>query len=228
MQLGILALIIIPPSAPATGREPSVCYGTTSNGRLENGWKLPIAGENFATHWTTGRILGRSFVHSAVHPVILDAYTELRKSMPDTVFVYGETGWKNGGQFKPHKTHRNGLSVDFMVPLLDEDGTSVPIPSNALNKWGYDLEFDLSGKLATLQIDAIAMAEHIFQLHAAARKHGIGIWRVIFDPELQPLLEASPRWPFLRDNVEFSTRRSWVRHDQHYHVDFEVECHPAT
>lgn len=144
--------------------------------------------------------------------------------MPDRVFVYGETGWKTGGQFKPHKTHRNGLSVDFMVPVLDELGVSVELPSSVLNKWGYDLEFDSDGRLDDLRIDFDAIAEHIYQLDVASKKHGIGIWRVIFDPQLQPRLESSPRWSYLKQNIQFSEKRSWVRHDEHYHVDFDLPC----
>ena len=221
-RLLILTALIV--AFAAYGQEPSVCYGTTSNGKLENGWKLPSSGPNFSAHWTVGRLVGRSYVHSSVYPVVLDAYEQLSTEMPDTVFVYGETGWKDGGQFKPHKTHRNGLSVDFMVPVLNGSGTSVELPSGVLNKWGYDLEFDSNGRLNEMKIDFDAIAEHIYQLDVAAKRHGIGIWRVIFDPELQPQLRNSPRWPYLAQNVQFSTKRSWVRHDEHYHVDFEVSC----
>jgi len=210
----------------ANGQEPSVCYGTTSNGKLENGWKLPASGTNFSAHWTIGRLAGRSYVHSFVHRVVIEAYAQLEKVLPDRLFVYGETGWEEGGQFKPHKTHRNGLSVDFMVPVLDEKGRPVELPSSILNKWGYDLEFDSDGNLDELKIDFEAIAEHIYQLDASARKHGIGIWRVIFDAKFQLYLHSSPRWPYLEDNVQFSTRRSWVRHDEHYHVDFDVPCKP--
>lgn len=210
----------------AYGQEQSVCYGTTSNGKLENGWKLPASGPNFSPHWTVGRLIGRSYVHSHVYPVVLEAYEQLASEMPDRVFVYGETGWKAGGQFQPHKTHQNGLSVDFMVPVLDESGTSVKLPSSVLNKWGYDLEFDPHGRLDHLEIDFDAIAEHIYQLDITAKRNGIGIWRVIFDPQLQPKLRNSPRWPYLEQNVNFSTRRSWVRHDEHYHVDFDVPCKP--
>lgn len=171
-------------------------------------------------------MIGRSYVHSSVYSVVLEAYEQLGKQMPDRVFVYGETGWKDGGQFKPHKTHRNGLSVDFMVPVLDERGASVELPSSVLNKWGYNLEFDANGELEELRIDFEAIGEHIYQLDVIAKQHGIGIWRVIFDPQLQLLLESSPRWPYLKQNVQFSTKRSWVRHDEHYHVDFEVPCKP--
>jgi len=121
-------------STSVYGDEPSVCYGTTSDGRLENGWKLPASGTNFSVHWTVGRLAGRSYVHSSVRTVVLDAYAELEKFLPGRVFVYGETGWEEGGQFKPHKTHRNGLSVDFMVPVLDKERRSVELPSSILNK----------------------------------------------------------------------------------------------
>lgn len=210
----------------AHGQEPSVCYGTTSNGKLENGWKLPASGPNFSAHWTVGRLIGRSYVHSAVYPVVVEAYEQLSAGMPDRVFVYGEAGWKDGGEFKPHKTHQNGLSVDFMVPVLNESGASVELPSSLLNKWGYDLEFDANGRLDDLVIDFDAIAEHIYQLDVIAKRNGVGIWRVIFDPQLQPQLRNSPRWPYLERNVQFSTKRSWVRHDEHYHVDFDVPCRP--
>ena len=216
-----LALIL---AVPAGGQEPSVCFGTTSDGKLENGWKLPASGPNFSAHWTVGRLIGRSYVHSSVYSVVLEAYERLATVLPDRVFIYGETGWKGGGQFKPHKTHRNGLSVDFMVPVLDESGASVELPSSVLNKWGYDLEFDSSGRLDDLEIDFDAIAEHIYQLDVAARRNGIEVWRVIFDPQLQPQLRHSPRWPYLERNVQFSTKRSWVRHDEHYHVDFSIPC----
>ncbi len=167
-------------------------------------------------------------MHSTVHTVIVEAYAEARNTTPDTVFVYGETGKKSGGDFDPHKTHRNGLSVDFMVPVINEHGESVALPTSVLNKWGYDLEFDDEGNLDDLTIDFDALAEHIFQLHRAAKNNGVDVWRVILAPELQPHLRNSNRWPYLEKNIEFSTKRSWVRHDEHYHVDFDFPCEPAT
>lgn len=29
---------------------------------------------------------------------------------------------------------------------------------------------------------------------------------------------------YLRDNIQFSKKRAWVRHDEHYHVDFSIPC----
>lgn len=213
--------------SPAFADEPSVCHGSTSNGSLENGWKLPLKGSNYEAYSASARLLGRAYVHSTVHQIVLAAYSALEQAAPGKVFVYGETGYRKGGQFKPHKTHRNGLSVDFMVPVLNEDGRSVPLPTSILDKWGYDLEFDGSGQLGELRIDAESMAEHIYQLHVAAKEQGVDIWRVIFDPKLQPMLHGTSRWSYLSDNVTFSTKRSWVRHDEHYHVDFDIPCEPG-
>ncbi len=226
MQLQRLLLVLFVLGTPALADEPSTCFGSTSDGRLENGWKLPASGPNFETYSGLGHFLGRTHVHSTVHAAVVDAYAALEETRPDTVFVLGETGHRNGGDFSPHRTHRNGLSVDFMVPLLDEDGQSVALPTNALNKWGYGLEFDADGRLDNLRIDFEAIAEHLVLLREASLEHGIDIQRVILDPQLQPFLRQTEHWEHLEDNLRFSQRRSWVRHDDHYHVDFELPCEP--
>ncbi len=206
--------------------EESKCYGTTSNGYLEGGVKLPANGSNFTPYSSLARMIGRTYVHSSVLSTVVEAYERTAESLPETVFVYGETGFKNGGEFRPHKTHRNGLSVDFMVPIRNKEGKSIPLPTSVLNRWGYDVEFDDVGSTADFSIDYDAIAEHLYQLHKAALRNDIEIWRVIFDPELQPMLASTKRWQYLESNLEFSKRRSWVRHDDHYHVDFEVACDP--
>ena len=211
----------------ALAEETSTCYGRTSNGSLSNGWKLPASGSNFSSYSTIGRMAGRTYVHSSVHEIVVEAYQALEATMPDTVYVYGETGSSDGGPFEPHKTHQNGLSVDFMVPVLDDDGKSVELPTHVLNKWGYALEFDERGKLDELKIDYEAIAQHLYQLHSIAIEKGFEIWRVIFDPTLQKRLKATSRWGYLSENLQFSTKRSWVRHDEHYHVDFSIPCEPV-
>lgn len=114
----LIVLFAIPTSSPA--RSKSVCYGTPSQGRLENGWKLPLEGENFVAYTQLGGWLNRTYVHSSVYQIVIDAYHALAKQTPDKIYMYGETGWAYGGSFKPHKTHQNGLSVDFMVSILND------------------------------------------------------------------------------------------------------------
>lgn len=202
----------------------STCYGSVSNGRLENGVGLPGNGRNFSAYSSAAGVLRRTYVHSKVAEIVSAAYSALEKTAPGKVFVYGETGWPSGGRFRPHKTHQNGLSVDFMVPVVDSAERSVALPGNALNRFGYDLEFDEVGKYQTLQIDFEAMAEHIYQLQLAARARSADIALVIFDPRFLKSLLAAPRGAYLRQNVKFLQGPAWWRHDEHYHIDFAVPC----
>lgn len=218
----VVCLALFSPPVAAS----SVCYGTTANGALEKGCKLPYDGGNFRAYSRAGSLLGRTYVHCKVAGVITAAYGKLGQQLSDRFFVYGETGWASGGSFRPHKTHQNGLSVDFMVPVVDAAGRSVPLPTSAFNRYGYDIDFDGEGRGGGLQIDFEAMAAHILALSRSADEAGIGIWRVIFDPKLQPMLRSTAAWPALEGRVQFSTRQSWVRHDDHYHVDFAVPCRP--
>ena len=227
MRRGNIALAIIALGlAAAAARADSICYGTTASGRLEQGCRLPYDGDNFIAYSRLGSTLGRTYVHCRVAEAILAAYATLRNRVPEKVFVDGETGWPSGGRFRPHKTHQNGLSVDFMVPVVDGSGRSVPLPTSVFNKYGYDIDFDATGSSDGLRIDFEAMAAYILALKRAAEARQAKIRRVIFDPRLQPFLRATSAWPGLRGQIKFSERRSWVRHDDHYHVDFDVPCRP--
>lgn len=202
----------------------STCYGTTANGRLENGVQLPRSGPNFVTYSDVARAAGRAYVHSEVREIILAAYRLLEQEQPSKVYKYAETGFKEGGPFKPHKTHRNGLSVDFMTPVVNKKKESVHLPTHPLNRFGYDIELDGKGIYKDLEIDYDALAAHLVALDKAAKKRGHSIWRVIFDPQLQAGLYSTKYSDYLQKNIVISKKPSWVRHDEHYHVDFVVPC----
>lgn len=202
----------------------SVCYGTTSIGRLENGVQLPSGGKNFVEYSTVARLAGRTYVHSSVKQIILNSYKNLEQEQPDKVYKFAETGFKQGGEFSPHKTHRNGLSVDFMTPVIDSNGKSVHLPTHPFNKFGYAIEFDKNNSYDDLVIDYPAMAAHLYSLHKQAKSLGFDLWRVIFDPRLQPGLFSTQYGDYLKKHIKFSTKPSWVRHDEHYHVDFKIPC----
>lgn len=202
----------------------SLCHGTPRDGSIEHAWRLPSSGPNFSAYSWLGPWLGRNYVHSRVYRVLLAAYGELKKVRPDVFWIYGETGLRKGGRFRPHLTHRNGLSVDLMVPVLDEKGRSLPFPARPWNKFGYDIEFDEEGKYKNLRIDFEAMAEHLYQLQRAAEREGIGIRVVVFDAALRKHLVSTRRWAYLARKVRFSKHPPRVRHDEHYHIDFELPC----
>lgn len=202
----------------------SICYGTPSNGKIDDAAQLPSSGANFSAYSDVGIALGRTFVHTQVREIIVAAYRELEQASPETRFVYGETGWKNGGSFKPHRTHQNGLSVDFFVPVRDGTGRSVALPTNIATKFGYDIEFDSRAKFRDYTIDFDAISEHLYALDIAAKKRKAPIKLVIFEPAYLPKLFATKRGDYLKSNVRFMKSQAWVRHDEHYHVDFSMSC----
>lgn len=206
-----------------TGR-PSRCRGTVVDGSLEAGRRLPYSGENYRSYSVIGFLIGRTFMHGAVRDAIRDSYAELARQHPQFRYVYAESGWPWGGQFRPHKSHANGTAVDFMVPVQRLGGDVTEMSTWFYNLWGYAEDFDASGKSSTRYIDFEAMAAHLLALSQAARKHGISIRRVIFDPAIQPRLFASKLGGQLAQQVPFSKTLAWVRHDEHYHVDFNVPC----
>jgi penicillin-insensitive murein endopeptidase len=160
-----------------------------------------------------------------VHEIVVDAYQKLAVTHSEYRFVYGETGFAGGGSFKPHRTHENGVSVDFMVPVRNTAGSIVEISTSLTEKFGYALEFDSSGKLGDLQIDFEAIAFHLAQLKHSAASRRARISLVVFDPKLLLRLVGTRAWSDIKD-LPFMTKQAWIRHDEHYHVDFEVPCRP--
>lgn len=219
-----VVLLVFCLTIPGQTIASSICYGTTAKGRLGNGVELPSKGRNFVSYGTLPEIAGRTYVHSRVRTIVTGAYKSLETMQPGKVFKYAETGFQYGGPFKPHKTHQNGLSADFMVPVLDKSNKSVYLPTNPLNRYGYDVEFDNNGRYGDLRIDFEALAAHLVALHKSARAEGADLWRVILAPEYKRFIFQTKYGGYLKQNVSFSKRRSWVRHDEHYHVDFEIPC----
>ena len=216
----LVAQFIVLPMASAQ----STCVGSWELGALRGGVQLPSDGANFSVYSDLGAMLGRNYVHDKVATVVLEAYQQLAQQAPALRFVYGETGFAEGCPFKPHKTHQNGLSVDFFVPVRTRQGEITPLSISPLNKFGYAIEFDHNGQTDEYQIDFQAMALHLQALAKSAKRHGVGIRRVIFDNPLQPLLFRAPAGRELPSLLVFSTKKPWVRHDEHYHVDFIVPC----
>ena len=221
----VLLIVLVCLFAPSFAKE-STCYGTTKRGRIEDAVKLPDSGPNFVSYGNIPELAGRTYVHSKVRDVIVSAYESLEKEQPGKVFKYAETGTKLGGSFWPHKTHQNGLSVDLMVPVLDENGISVRLPTNPLNEYGYAIEFDEQGRYEGYRIDFDALGALIVALHKSASRHGIGLWRVLFVPNLQPYLYKTAYGDYIRANITIPSKRSWRPHDEHIHVDFVVKCLP--
>lgn len=213
-------------AALSAAQAESTCYGTSANGRLEGAQQILESGPNFTPYSSLGVAAGRTWAHSTVATTVAGAYKTLEASAPGTRYVYGESGWENGGRIRPHRTHQNGTAMDFMVPLLNHAGGSVAIPAGITNKFGYGIEFDAQGRYEELRIDFEAIAEHLYALDAAAKANGIGISRVIFEKAYIPMLYKTRRGGWIREHIPFMQGEPWIRHDEHYHVDFDVSCLP--
>lgn len=226
IHLKTLILLSYSLSCASVLADESVCFGDTGKGRLHDGVALPSSGGNYKSYGSIPEIAGRNYVHSRVRDVIIAAYERLSIDYPNKVFKYAETGFRNGGAFRPHKTHQNGLSVDFIVPVLEKSGRSTYLPTNIFNKYGYSVEFDHRGQYENYRIDFDALGAHIAALHKAALEYKIEIGRVLFAPDLQPMLYASRHGVYIKRHIHIPQKKSWVRHDEHYHVDFKIKCKP--
>ena len=173
-------------------------------------------------------VSGQTGTTGSISGTVIASYAALNAASPSTIYVYGETGWPSGGRFRPHRTHQNGLSVDFFVPVRDARGASVPLPTSIGNRFGYDLEFNADARYGEYSIDFPAIAEHLYQLDLAAKARGVGIALVILDAPFLPRLFATPHGAYLKQNLNFMKGKPWIRHDEHYHVDFAVPCKANT
>ncbi|MGW8390223.1 penicillin-insensitive murein endopeptidase [Pseudoduganella sp. HUAS MS19] len=219
----IAAAALLAACAAGAHAAASRCHGTVSRGSIEGSIQLPPQGANFAAYSTLAIAMGRNHVHSEVSAIMLDAFARLEHAAPGSQYVYGETGNEHGGRFRPHRTHQNGLSVDFFVPVRDRHGRPARLPTPAALRFGYDIEFDRDARYDGYSIDFAALAEHLYQLDQAARARGHGIALVIFDTAYLPRLFATARGAQLK-RLKFMQGKPWVRHDEHYHVDFAIPC----
>ena len=107
----------------------STYFGTTSDGRLEAGCKLPASGANFTAYSRVLRTAGRTYVHCDVREILLEAYRALGGHRTPRRCSCTARPASGGAARSPlHRSHQNGLSVDFMCPVVHEEGRSVPLP----------------------------------------------------------------------------------------------------
>jgi penicillin-insensitive murein endopeptidase len=206
---------------------PSQSIGTVGNGKLINGRLLPYSGDNFFYFDSTSYMNKRAFVHEKVLTVVLGTYKKLENSAPKHQFGIMECSNEKGGKIDPHHTHQNGLSIDFMSPLMDENGHSQTY--DFLGGVHYMLEFNEKGVLKTdqsHQIDFDKIALHILELNEQAKKNGLKIQKVIFKLELLDELYATPNGKKLKaSGIYFAKKLPTLinsLHDDHYHVDFSL------
>ncbi len=205
---------------------PSKSIGAVSKGRMEHGKLLPFYGANF-TYFDKGSYLaGRAYVNDKVKNILLASYRQLEEDVPNRHFMIMESANRNGGKLDPHRTHQSGLSVDFMMPLIQDEK-----PYYDLDKVGtmhYLLAFDNNGaygKDTTVKVDFNLMARHILILNKKAKAEGMRIAKVILKIEYKDELFATKYGGILKESdiyiVKGLSKLINSLHDEHYHIDFK-------
>ncbi len=203
----------------------SVSIGTVSNGSLENGKLFPYKGDNFVYFDRESYIAGRAFVNSNVLNSVLGMYDSLYHIMPHHFFTIMECSNQEGGEMLPHKTHRNGLSIDFMTPM--KKGGEPYYGLDTLGAIHYLLQYDDEGKYIldqAISVDFDLMAQQILILDHFARRNGLKVEKVILKLELKDELYATENGKLMQEQgiyvVKNLTKRVNEMHDEHFHIDF--------
>lgn len=209
-------------------KQKSVSSGSVSKGSLKNGHLWPFEGPNYCYFSEVSYLSGRAFVNSEVLKSALASYEFLESANADRSYVVMECSHKKGGKLWPHRTHQNGLSVDFMSPLK-KNGK----PYHKLDDMGathYMMEFDKNGvylKDPSVSIDFEAIAQHILSIQSKGKKYGVKIKKIIINTDLKDDLYKGKFGQQLKNSgiyvVKSLSPKINALHDDHYHIDFSVE-----
>jgi penicillin-insensitive murein DD-endopeptidase len=204
----------------------SKCIGSVSNGKLENGKIMPFYGANFTYFDRDSYLASRAYTSDIVKGIVLNTYDDLNKLYPGRKFYLMELSNHEGGKIYPHRTHQNGLSVDFMMPKLKNGNPNYEL--DTLGKQHYFLEFNDNGEYVqdtSIKIDFDLIAKHILLLNDEAKKKGYSIEKVIIKVEYKDDLFDTPNGKLLKESgvyvVNNLTKMINDIHDDHFHIDFK-------
>ncbi|MGB0431681.1 MAG: penicillin-insensitive murein endopeptidase [Bacteroidia bacterium] len=165
--------------------QPSISYGKSSNGSIEFAKRLPYKSDGYVTYSFTGYLAGRTFVHEKLKLAVLEAFELLSEKYNERQFVIGDCGLKEGGPMSfVGKEKQNGLEMDFMLPIVNLDGSAYQ-KQNITNYWNYDLDFDETGRLGGMEVDYGTLATMLATLQSTAIKHGLTIKKIEMHPDIK-------------------------------------------
>ncbi|MCP4521534.1 MAG: hypothetical protein GY827_07570 [Cytophagales bacterium] len=200
--------------------------GTVSNGSLHNGVLMPYTGKNYKYFDTSSYLAKRAFTNIKVRDAVVQTYQKLEPN--NRQYQIMECSHEHGGKLYPHRTHQNGLSVDFMMPLIKNNQPYYDLDNTGKNH--YWLDFDNDGKYSedqTVSIDFDAVVEHLLTLNKTAKQNGLAIAKVIIKVELKDELFAAKCGKELKNSGIYIVQKLGPLinslHDEHYHIDFKEE-----
>lgn len=206
--------------------DTSISQGSVSNGQLIHGVPVPFSGSNFHYFDSLSYLEKRGFVNTRVRDILLETYRELETIYPNYQFHIMECSNENGGEIWPHRAHQNGLSVDFMSPLIQNGKQSLTY--DTIGTAHYLMQFDENGYYvsdSSHQIDFEMIAFHLLTLERVAQNHGMHIGKVIFKLNLkEELFRGKYGQQLKKSAIYFAQHLDRLvdnLHDDHYHVDLE-------
>jgi penicillin-insensitive murein DD-endopeptidase len=205
---------------------PSNSIGTPGKGQLINGKLMPFKGSNFEYFDVNSYLSGRAFLHQKVKETLLNSFLVLDSLYPKRQFKIMECANKNGGTLFPHKTHQNGLSVDFMMPLIQNKKPYYQL--DTIGTTHYFITLNSKGQFnrdTSISIDFNLVAQQILILEEQARLQGLKISKVIINTSLKDELlattfgkELAASQIYIVKSLDNYTNNF---HDDHFHIDFE-------
>lgn len=115
---------------------------------------LPPSGPGWRSTSSIVGAMGRQYLRAVPMQALQAALTALHEADPGRVFVVADSGHDDGGPFPPHATHRDGRSVDILVPLIDGHGAPTTLSTWPWNLWGYCWHLDDDGRVRGLRWEA--------------------------------------------------------------------------
>jgi penicillin-insensitive murein endopeptidase len=203
----------------------STSTGHVVNGKLINAYKLDLYGNNYSYFsYFSYYMLGMCFTNSSVYQCLKDAMKTLEVSCPNRHFYIMELSRIYGGKSLLHQTHRNGMSVDLMVPKINKNNKPCYFYDHA-GLFHYLNEFDSDGHLKldkSVKIDFDALAELIFAVQKAASENGLKISQIIIRDEIKDNLAKTATGSKIAYLMRSYPNNKFVNkmHDDHIHVDF--------
>lgn len=200
--------------------DPSISVGTSSNGTIENSRRLSFR-SGYSTYSYLGFLAGRTYVHHQLKDVLIETYQMLEEKHPNRTFVIGDCGLKYGGPISFHKEKQNGLQVDFLLPLNEDDAPYKG--GNLLNSWDYKLVIDDDGSFEGKNVDLGALASHVTTLQSVSAKHGLVIKEVRMNPTIKKALLGKKLASLLKNVLGRSIKKENSKSPAYYTVTFEVK-----
>ena len=207
---------------------PSQSIGTVSNGKLINGKLVPYDGPNFSYFDTISYLNHRAYLNDKVLQMVLETYASFYKSNPKQQFTIMECSGQTGGHLHPHRTHQNGLSIDFMMPLVQNGKPCYDYDNTGQQH--YLLDFNDVGQLTqdtSVSIDFELVAQHILVLDSIGKQYETEIKKVIINTDLKPELFKGSFGQRLQSSGIYIVQslKPLINslHDDHYHIDFGIQ-----